>query len=588
VTDTRLESVWSKQFDAGLVPLLIGVTGHRDLVPEEVPKLRERIRDFFALLRQRFPDRPLRVLSPLAEGADRLVAEVALDLGLELAVPLPMPIDVYLQDFESQDSKREFMALYSAAKAVYELPVAPGSARERWHERGEHRNLQYAQLGVFLCAHSHMLLALWDGKASGDLGGTAQVIRFHHDDVMEGYAQTQIMSKQILVADDSDLVYHIVTSRNRPGGAPVEELRPLSAYWLTADPVEPRTAELPERYARVFDLTSRFNRDARKHRGKIFSESWSLISPENAGLLPAGAHEIDLLFRTADWLAIYFQRNTLSALRITHALTLVMGLLFIVYSDIDPTRGLLIGFYACLAAAFAIHIRASRLLWHSKYLEYRALAEGLRVQFYWAAAGVTSESTTKFAHDNFLQKQDIDLGWIRNVMRVAGIGCDVNPAQNTSGLQFVLREWVGSEEQGGQLKYFRKKIAQYSEKSNQMDQFGKLIGGIVMAMLILSMIVATAKTRNLLFVVLAISLFLYALRESYAHKTAEKDLIKQYAFMNSIFGNARRRIDAATSDLERRFVLRALGEAALDEHAEWILRHRDRPLNQGGLWRMSG
>ena len=49
------------------------------------------------------------------------------------------------------------------------------------------------------------------------------------------------------------------------------------------------------------------------------------------------------------------------------------------------------------------------------------------MQFYWAAAGVTSGTVRKFAHDNFLQMQDPELGWIRNVMRVAGIGCDDRP-----------------------------------------------------------------------------------------------------------------------------------------------------------------
>jgi hypothetical protein len=588
VKEPRLESAATAQLDSGLVPLLIGVTGHRDLVPDELPRLRERVREFFEFLRTRFPDRPLRVLTPLAEGADRLVAEVALELDLELAVPLPMPLDVYMRDFATAESQREFMTLYSRASAVYELPVALGSVRERWDEYGVDRNRQYAQLGVFLCAHCHLLLALWDGKASNDLGGTAQVIRFHHDDVMAGYAESKLMSKQILVADDSDLVYHIVTSRNRPGGEPVDDLRPLSAYWLTADPDEPRTAELPYRYARVFDLTSRFNRDARKYQNRILAEGYSLIPRDDAAPLPDGARQIDLLFRTADWLAIFYQRSTLSALRITHALTLIMGLVFIVYSDIDPTRPLLAGFYACLAVALAVHMRASRGLWHSKYLEYRALAEGLRVQFYWAAAGVISENSTKFAHDNFLQKQDVDLGWIRNVMRVAGISCDVNPTRDSSGLEFALREWVGSDKQGGQLNYFKRKIAQYSDMARQMEQFGKFIAFIVMSMLVLSMLAETARMRTVTFVVLAVGLFLYALRESYTHKTAEKDLIKQYAFMYSILANARRRIDAAAGEDERRVVLRVLGEAALDEHAEWILRHRDRPLSQGGIWRMTG
>ncbi len=97
--------------------------------------------------------------------------------------------------------------------------------------------------------------------------------------------------------------------------------------------------------------------------------------------------------------------------------------------------------------------------WQRKYLDYRTLAEGLRVQFYWAAAGVTSGSVSKFAHDNFLQMQDTELGWIRNVMRVAGMECDVAPNLDPRGVEFAVAEWIG-DDKSGQLGYYRKKSAQ--------------------------------------------------------------------------------------------------------------------------------
>ncbi|MCP4303112.1 MAG: hypothetical protein GY783_21220, partial [Gammaproteobacteria bacterium] len=59
--------------------------------------------------------------------------------------------------------------------------------------------------------------------------------------------------------------------------------------------------------------------------------------------------------------------------------------------------------------------------------------------------------------------------------------------------------------------------------------------------------------------------------------------IKQYQFMHRLYKNAKLQLDVARMDAERREVLRALGEAALDEHAEWILMHRERPLEHGWL-----
>src|SRR5439155_17705848 len=72
------------------IPLVIGVTGHRDLRPEDYERLSSAVVEFSQLLRQRYPHTPLILLSPLAEGADRLVAEVSLRMGARLVVPLPM------------------------------------------------------------------------------------------------------------------------------------------------------------------------------------------------------------------------------------------------------------------------------------------------------------------------------------------------------------------------------------------------------------------------------------------------------------------------------------------------------------------
>ena len=53
--------------------------------------------------------------------------------------------------------------------------------------------------------------------------------------------------------------------------------------------------------------------------------------------------------------------------------------------------------------------------------------------------------------------------------------------------------------------------------------------------------------------------------------------------MHRLFESCRWRLDRATTDTERRHLLRALGCACLEEHAEWILLHRERPLDAGGM-----
>jgi hypothetical protein len=580
-------SVNERLYRQGLVPLIVGVTGHRDLVPEELPQIRKLVTSFFGQLRERFPDRPLQLLSPLAEGADQLVAEVALQLGVGLAVPMPMRKDLYITDFETPSALDEFEQLCERADAIYELPVVQGGTLESLAAYGEERDRQYAQLGVFLCAHCHILLALWDGKPSREIGGTAQVVQFHHDDTMAGYVASESIDKQLLANDESDLVYHIVVSRQRPNGEPAQELVPLTCSWFTTDPDEPRTAEMPDEYVDIFERTSQFNREARRHFRQIERGCYPLFDDESTDLgVPPAARRINRLFCAADWLAIHCQRRMLSALRITHGLAFLMGMMFILYSDFEARQPFMLVFFACFAIAFAVHQTAARLEWHSKYLEYRTLAEGLRVQFYWAVAGVTSDMVSKYSHDNFLQKQDVDLGWIRNVMRVGGIGCDVAPNRDPRGLEFSIREWIGDERGGGQLKYYASKTAHHKERSRQLDVLGQIVGISVTVMLIAVVAVSSDDVRDRLFIALGAVLLALGVRQAYAYGVAERELIKQYEFMYSIFRNAKRRLEAAPGDFERRRILRVLGESALDEHAEWIFVRRERSPDPAALWRM--
>ena len=571
------------------VPLVVAVTGHRDLVPGELPGLRERVRAFLGSLRSQYPDRDLAVMTPLAEGADRLVAEVAFDLGLPITVILPMPAQLYVEDFETAESRAHFEHLRAAATDVFELPLTAGNTRHSIREHGPDRARQYAQLGVFLSAHCHILLALWDGKGSDDLGGTAQVVRFHQDDIMPGYTPKAAASRLSLADDESDLVYHIACSRNRPGGAPAEGLRPLECAWYTRDEAGPRSSELPPRYRAIFDRTNEFNLDVRAHADAIVRGGWPLLAPERAAELPPGLRDIDELFTAADWLAIHFQQLTMRTLRATHVFVLLIGITYVSYTDVTSNRLLLFALLGQMLFAGAVGWFAARGDWHRKYLDYRTLAEGLRVQFYWAAAGVTSGNVSKFAHDNFLQMQDPDLGWIRNVMRVAGTECDVAPTQTEAGLRLALEDWIGDGTRG-QLGYFRRKTAERLERNRATERagrFGLVASAATLLVLFFVGVGIPESARAPLVYLVGCVLLAIGVRRAYAAATAEFELIKQYEFMTRIFGNARRRVDAADDDDERRRVLKVLGDAALEEHAEWILMHRQRSIDPREVVRLS-
>jgi hypothetical protein len=583
---------WSGTRGAGAkqgfsVPLVVAVTGHRDLRPAEIPGIRGRIRALFAQLRDAHPHRPIMLMSALAEGADQLAAAEALDLGIALVAVLPMPRDLYAQDFTTPGSRAEFDRLCAAAADVFELALVADDEPPACAQ-GIDREAQYAQCGVFLCAHCQILLALWDGKPSAQVGGTSQVVHFHHHDFMPGYGAPASASRLTLTDDESDLVYHIVCSRDRPDGAPQQGLQPLEVSWFTTDERNPRTAEMPARHRRVFERSSEFGQDAALHAGEIEQGCYPLLTDSQVANLPPGLTDINRVFCAADWLAVYFQKRFMFTLRMSHACVFLTGLAYVSYTDFYSTRLFLFMVVALMLAASGINRVARRGAWHRKYLDYRTLAEGLRVQFYWAAAGVTSGSRTKFAHDNFLQMQDPELGWIRNVMRVAGTEYDARSGIDAAGLRFAIGEWIG-DERSGQLGYFLRRTAERIHRRHTTHRIGRAgIWASTVTLAILMFVGAGVPNgvQNPLVYVMGCVLLAVGVRQSYAKATAEAELIKQYEFMVRIFHNARRRLDETDDDVARRGILKALGDAALEEHAQWILMHRERSVGQEDVVRL--
>ena len=268
-----------------VVPLVVAVTGHRDLLPAEIPVIRDRVRALIAELRESFPDRAIMLMSALAEGADRLAAEVALDAGIPLVAVLPMSRECYAEDFTAPGSRADFDRLCAASADVFELPMirdgnSAGTASVASREG------QYAQCGVFLCAHCHILLALWDGKTSVQMGGTSQVVHFHHRDVMPGFGTPTPANRLTLTDDESDLVYHIVCSRDRPDGSPAEGLQPLAVTWYHDRRAHPRLPRCP----RVTAGCSSGRRVRARRAGACRGDRKGMLSAADgrAGRAPAG------------------------------------------------------------------------------------------------------------------------------------------------------------------------------------------------------------------------------------------------------------------------------------------------------------
>jgi hypothetical protein len=110
----------------------------------------------------------LQVISPLAEGADRLVARAAIEEGATLVAPLPFPRQAYVKDFDDAASRADFFALLDQASEIIELDGRRGGEAER--------SAAYAAVGDWVTNECDILIAVWDGREASGAGGTAEVV----------------------------------------------------------------------------------------------------------------------------------------------------------------------------------------------------------------------------------------------------------------------------------------------------------------------------------------------------------------------------------------------------------------------------
>ena len=166
----------------------VGVTGTRALDAAALPRLRTAVALVLELVRAdcaaiaREPSarmtraaaeaataKPrLTLLSSLAVGADRLVAQVAIDHGYDLTAVLPFAEEEYVRDFP--ESAEEFAALLRrAAPRVLALDGRRGGAEWR----------SYEAAGRVVVRHCDLLIAIWDNEVPAQgRGGTEDTMKF--------------------------------------------------------------------------------------------------------------------------------------------------------------------------------------------------------------------------------------------------------------------------------------------------------------------------------------------------------------------------------------------------------------------------
>lgn len=564
-----------------LVPIVLAVTGHRELRDADLPVLAATITSELRRLSDRHPHSPCLLLSGLAEGADRLAARCALEAGWGLGVVLPLPREEYERDFSGPGSVEEFRDLMS--QALWCQDISPPHAE---------RPGCYDALGEWLARHSHALLALWDGEPGRGPGGTSDVVR--------RFLEGEVRGHEHLVVPDTCPVIHVHASR-ATSSVPGNPSQVGTVAYLSARPGGLQAGIDVQRWHDALERIEQFNRDvhqADKEGGLAsLADSPALPIPPGAEKWAAGDLRITSrsLFLVADRMAVQAQRERS---RMFKRLLLLAGAALVLaqtYSGLFTLPAILWSAIVMTCGGIAWYRVSKGSDVEQRYLDYRALAEACKVQYFWQVAKVGDSVCT-----HYLRRQSSEVEWLRLALRSMAI-TDL-PAH--AGLPDAsLLKWVRDHWFEDQRRYFlgagtgrdgkaaqNRRLDEVWSRRSQLLALGGAGLMILTATFHLFIADLTLPAHDWLLrgLMLAYSLIFGAagLCKVYQQTSAFSEHAKKYELTGRTLQIALGQMDAALAagDFARAVgVFRTFGMEALDENGDWLLLHRERPVSAQGF-----
>ena len=571
-------------------PLIVGVSGHRDLEPEDVPRLGAAVAHFINELKRRLPDTELRLLIGMAEGADLLVARTACLLGLKIEAVLPMSLHRYAADF-SPDALLQLRELLDQPNvSCIELAAptaAPDSAQAATPGDSD---LMYGNLMQALIRRSSLLLALWDGQSSPLPGGTADTV-MRYLGIRSGDYPIDTPIEFVETGEElepgSRLVYWIPTARSssaapEPLGAP-RYLGGIGDHTLQMQ------AAMPAALRIGLAGLNQYNRDC-----LTLEANGALAAPESLlAALPVGVElrgrsrleEIDAQYGKADVLAVYFQLRSDRLFVLFGVMTFAMGLSYLTYEKLTESRVLLVAYLFVLLGSLGLYYLLEGKRWFAKHLVCRALAETMRAKFYLRLAGA----------DHLVDARDVlslsgtdrfhGFGWLAYAINaVERVGSRARSSYETDSQQWrcVERAWIEN-----QHAYFTRKVNRLERGAARLGVLRSTIFvAIILAIMTLFLfgdslhhltLGVGVSAKNVVTFLMGFFAVTLGVWELHQNKMATRELLWQYRNQLMHFSRARMQLACITVPEHRGEVLAELGRDSLMESYLWTIHryHRE-------------
>ena len=542
---------------------MVGVTGHRNLRNQDISALKAAVKSELASLRAKCPHSEIVVMTGAAEGADILCAETALEMGLGTVSVLPMPVKEYEKDFDPGTGRQEVLhdLVTKSGKVLIAPYIEPYT---------EGRDYLYRQAGLYIAKHSHCMLSLWDGVEGDPAGcGTASIT-----DVKITTSYDEAAGRQLHPADG--VVVQIVTPRDT-ADADVQDAGEAGHIVMHGS---------QDSLDMILAATDAYNRDCLRLQASEAGKTSTgdaqgsaaqkdleaaAAKPADSGAtaaMPADPvmEKIDAVYYASDRMSVMNAERHRKSLAAMSVFATFLALAFLLYDEVEWTWMMLVcGIIIVLL--FAINALNGRLSSQRKYLEYRILAETMRVQSYMRTAAINCEVS-----DILPWSLQVSIPWVRHAVPAVNIG---TPASEKNS---ILESWVID-----QKEYHKRALARTEAQLRNNDR-------IVRAALVLTLfiyvsalifevgwggmlgreaLVTGAPAADVrLFIKIAMGTFscgtLFA--GNYYGKQALPDVMDDHRKMILLYEEAEREIAA---NGERESLLIRLAENELNENSNW-------------------
>jgi hypothetical protein len=575
---------------SGNSPFIVGVSGHRDLDPDDVPRLREAVGDFVHQLKRHLPDTELRIIVGMAAGADLLVAQAALDLGVAVEAVLPMELDQYAADFHPESLALLRQLLARPDVHCVELTPPAHILDERGAVIPENRDAMYANLTAVLIRRSGLLLALWDGNLSRLPGGTADtVLRYLgvRTDETPGDGPVKFAAASQDMDAAERLVYWAPSTRSS-GGVAASATGPCFLRGIGDNELEMQRA-MPAQLSHQLALLNHYNREYQELllAGRLGQPDSLLAAlPADAPLQQSMMLEdVDAQYGKADALAVYYQLRSDRLFYLFGLMAFTMGLAYLAYEKLTESRLLLLAYVFILLTSLGLYYLLGRRRWFAKHLTYRALAETMRAKFYLRLAGVDHRVDTLavLAMSGIDRFQGFD--WITYVLN--GVeAMDIHAAERNSAQiaqsRCVEQSWIES-----QHRYFAARVERLERSSRRVRMLRNTVFVVILVVIVALFLfgkpmhhyqVSEGVTlSNVLTFCMGFLAVLLGVWELHQDKMATRELLWQYRNQLNHFSRARAQLSRITQPSRRNDVLVELGRDSLMESYLWTIHryHRE-------------